>query len=47
MILIASVSTNSGRPSMPSESSARAAFRRHDVQIASIVVVMAAFFSIL
>ena len=32
---------------MPSESSARAAFRRHDVQIASIVVVMAAFFSIL
>ena len=32
---------------MPSESSARAAFRRHDVQIASIVVLMAAFFSIL
>ena len=32
---------------MPNESSARAAFRRHDVQIASIVVVMAAFFSIL
>jgi simple sugar transport system permease protein len=31
---------------MPSESSARAAFRRHDVQIASIVVLMAAFFSI-
>ena len=32
---------------MPNESSARAAFRRHDVQIASIVVLMAAFFSIL
>ncbi len=32
---------------MPNESSARAAFRRHDVQIASIVVLMAVFFSIL
>ncbi|MDP9130633.1 MAG: ABC transporter permease [Candidatus Binatota bacterium] len=32
---------------MPNESSIKAAFRRHDVQIASIVVVMAAFFSIL
>jgi simple sugar transport system permease protein len=32
---------------MPNESSIRAAFRRHDVQIASIVVLMAAFFSIL
>jgi simple sugar transport system permease protein len=32
---------------MPNESSIKAAFRRHDVQIASIVVLMAAFFSIL
>ena len=32
---------------MPNESPIKAAFRRHDVQIASIVVLMAAFFSIL
>ena len=32
---------------MPNESSIKAAFRRHDAQIASIVVLMAVFFSIL
>src|SRR5258708_23260433 len=48
MILSASASKNSGRSSMPNNDSFfKAALRRHDVQIAGIVVVMAIVFSIL
>src|ERR1700716_1599790 len=45
---MASASTNSGRPFMPKTNySWKAAFRRHEVQIASIIVLLAAFFSAL